>query len=291
MSGSAAARADGPAPRSIYLDCAGHQIHLTEWGDPGADPVIAWHGLARTGRDFDVMARALSGRYRVICPDTPGRGLSQWSADPDREYCLAHYARIAVALVERLGLDRMHWIGTSMGGAIGTVCAAGPLAGRLRGLLLNDNGPSLAAPAITRIRQYAGVVSAFATVTEFEAYLRTIYQPFGALTDAQWRHMAETSLRRLPDGRIAAHYDPAITRQFIVHPDDYSLWDAYDRLTCPVLCLRGADSDLLLAETVGQMARRGPRAKIITIDGCGHAPALMDDAQISLVRAFLDETR
>jgi pimeloyl-ACP methyl ester carboxylesterase len=158
----------------------------------------------------------------------------------------------------------------------------------VRSLLLNDNGPSLAAPAIARIRQYAGTVSSFATVMEFEQYLRTIYKPFGALTDAQWRAMAETSLRRLPDGRITSHYDPAITRQFVVKPDDYELWPEYDRLELPVLCLRGAESDLLLRETVDAMAVRGPRARIVTIEGCGHAPALMDDAQIGLVRGFLE---
>ena len=275
-------------PVSRYLRCLDREIHVTEWGPPDAPAVIAWHGLARTGRDFDTMATALSGRWRIVCPDTLGRGLSQWSPDPASDYCLAAYARVATALVDQLGLRRFAWIGTSMGGAIGTVAAAGPLAGRITRLLLNDNGPSLAAPAIARIRQYAGVVSAFATVTEFEQYLRTIYRPFGRLTDEQWRHMAETSLRRLPDGRIASHYDPAIVRQFSDHPDDYDLWPEYDRLTIPVLCLRGAESDLLLADTARLMTERGPRAELVTIEGCGHAPALNDAQQIGIVQRFLE---
>ena len=275
-------------PVSRYLRCLDREIHLTEWGPPDAPAVIAWHGLARTGRDFDTMAAALAGRWHIVCPDTPGRGLSQWSADPGSDYCLAAYVRVAAALVDQLGLRRFAWIGTSMGGAIGTVAAAGPLAGRITRLLLNDNGPSLAAPAIARIRQYAGVVSAFATVTEFEQYLRTIYKPFGRLTDEQWRHMAETSLRRLPDGRIASHYDPAIVRQFTDHPDDYDLWPEYDRLTIPVLCLRGAESDLLLADTARLMTERGPRAELVTIEGCGHAPALNDAQQIGIVQRFLE---
>jgi len=91
---------------SNYLRCEGRELHYMDWGDPGAAPVIAWHGLARTGRDMDDLAAHLaqSGRYRVICPDTIGRGLSQWSPDPDNEYHLAFYVKLAVALMDQLGL-------------------------------------------------------------------------------------------------------------------------------------------------------------------------------------------
>jgi len=157
-------------PVSRYLRCLGREIHFMEWGAEHAETVIAWHGLARTGRDMDELAAHLSRRYRVICPDTIGRGLSQWSSDPRNEYCLAFYARLATDLVDQLGLAQFHWVGTSMGGAIGTVCAAGPLRGRVRRLVLNDNGPELAAPAIERIKAYAGQPPAFDTVTELEAF-------------------------------------------------------------------------------------------------------------------------
>jgi pimeloyl-ACP methyl ester carboxylesterase len=273
---------------SRYLRCEGREIHFTDWGDPQAEAVIAWHGLARTGRDMDDIAGHLSGRYRVICPDTIGRGLSQWARDPDTEYCLAHYVKLAVALVDQLGLQRFHWLGTSMGGAIGTLAAAGPLRGRIRRLVLNDNGPSLAPAAIERIRTYAGQPPAFETLTELEQYFRSVYAPYGWLSDAQWRRLAETSARRLPNGRLTPHYDPAMVRQFIVHPDDYELWAAWDTLDLPVLCLRGADSDLLLRETAAQMQQRGPRATVIEIPGCGHAPALNTAEQWALVEGFLE---
>ena len=277
---------------SHYLVCAGREIHYMDWRpDDGATrgTVIAWHGLARTGRDMDDIAAHLSQRYRVICPDTLGRGLSQWARDPDREYCLANYVRLATSLADQLDLDRVHWLGTSMGGAIGTLAAAGPLRGRIRKLVLNDNGPSLAAPAIERIRSYAGHPAAFDTVTELEAYFRTVYQPYGWLSDAQWRRLTETSTRRLPDGRVTPHYDPAMVRQFIAHPDDYELWEAWDTLQLPVLCLRGVDSDLLLRETTERMRERGPRAVVVEIPGCGHAPALNTPEQFALVERFFCE--
>lgn len=277
-------------PTSHYMQCAGREIHFMEWGPAHKPVVIAWHGLARTSRDMDELAAYLSSSsmgYRVICPDTIGRGLSQWSPDPKNEYCLAFYATLAVALVDQLGLDRFHWIGTSMGGAIGLVAAAGALRTRIERLVLNDMGPQLAASALDRIRGYAGNPSAFATVSELEQYFRTIYKPYGFLTDAQWRRLTETSTRRLPDGRVTPHYDPAMVQQFVNYPGDHERWAEYDSLRMPVLCLRGADSDLLAADTAARMAQRGPRARVVTIAGCGHAPALNVPAQLELVGGFL----
>ena len=272
---------------SNYLLCEGREIHFMEWGAADAPALIAWHGLARTGRDMDAIAAHLAPRYRVICPDTLGRGLSQWSPDPQAEYCNAFYVRLAVSLVNQLGLEQFDWLGTSMGGAIGTLAAAGPLRGRMRRLVLNDNGPHLAEAAIQRIRSYAGNPPAFATVSELEAYFRTVYKPYGWLSDAQWRSLTETSTRRLPDGRMTPHYDPAMVMQFTHHDNDYELWDAWDALELPVLCMRGETSDLLRPEVAEQMCRRGPGAGVVTVPGCGHAPALNTPEHFAIVERFL----
>ena len=271
---------------SNYLRCEGRELHYTEWGAQHAEVVIAWHGLARTGRDMDDVAEHLAQRYRVICPDTIGRGLSQWSPEPAREYCLAFYVKLAESLVNQLGIDRVHWLGTSMGGAIGLLAAATTLRGRVRRLVLNDSGPQVADAAITRIRSYAGNPAAFASVTELEQYFRTIYKPYGAMSDTQWRRLTETSTRRLPDGRVTPHYDPAMVMQFTHHDNDYGLWSEWDTLDIPVLCLRGESSDLLLRDTAEQMRNRGPRALVVEIAGCGHAPALNTPDQFALVERF-----
>ena len=273
---------------SHYRSCLGRELHYMEWGAQHADVVVAWHGLARTGRDMDDIAAHLATRYRVICPDTPGRGLSQWSPAPDAEYCMAVYAAQATALLDSLGINHCHWLGTSMGGAIGLHAAAGALQGRIRRLVMNDIGPEVAAPALARIRSYAGSPAAFETVSALEQYFRTIYQPYGLLTDAQWRRLTETSARRLPDGRVTPHYDPAMVQQFIKHPDDYNQWPAWDALTIPVLVLRGAHSDLLLPEVAEAMRNRGPRAVVVTVPGCGHAPALNTADQFALVERFFN---
>lgn len=283
------------SPSSHYATCAGREIHYVQWGQ-GPATVVAWHGLARTGRDMDELAAHLAGRYRVVCPDTIGRGFSQWSPDPGTEYTLAFYARIAADLLDALGIESAHWVGTSMGGAIGTVAAGGiaqpRLKGRIRSLVLNDNAPMLAQPALERIKAYAGSPPAFATMAELEAFFRQVYRPYGWLSDPQWRRLTETSARRLPDGRVTPHYDPAMVRQFIDHPHDYELWEHWDRIDVPVLCLRGAESDLVLRETTAEMLARGPGArglaKVVEIPGCGHAPALNVPAQLDLVAGFID---
>ena len=274
-------------PRSGYITALGHEMHYSEWGRPDARPVILWHGLARTGRDFDVLATALSDRFRLIAPDTIGRGLSQWSAQPDEAYCLAFYAETARALADALGLGVVDWIGTSMGGALAIRAAATTLMGRIGRLVINDIGPTFPDGPFERIKAYVGTPPVFATVGELEAYFRTIYKPFGWHSPAQWRHLAETSLRRLPNGRITTHYDPAIVRQMFAHPSDYEQWQHYDRISVPTLVLRGADSDLLLPDVAREMTARGPKAQVVEIPGCGHAPALNVANQIAIIRNFL----
>ena len=274
--------------RSRYLPCEGREIHYTEWGSSNAETVIAWHGLARTGRDMDEIAAHLAPRYRVICPDTIGRGLSQWSPRPEDEYCLEFYGRLAVSLADQLGLASFHWLGTSMGGAIGIHLAAGPLKGRIRRLVLNDIGPKLGDSAVQRIRTYAGNPAQFERISELEQYFRTIYKPYGWLSDEQWRRLTETSTRRTPEGKVTPHYDPKMVLQFEQHPDDYDQWEEWDAIDVPTLCLRGETSDLLLPEVAEAMRSRGPRAVVVTIPGCGHAPALNVPEQLALVERFLN---
>ncbi|MBF5004664.1 alpha/beta fold hydrolase [Diaphorobacter caeni] len=278
-------------PVSRYVSCAGYELHCMDWCAPDvqdAPVVIAWHGLARTGRDMDALAQFLAGQgFRVICPDTIGRGFSQWSRAPQEEYCLRFYARIARELFDALGIARAHWVGTSMGGAIGTVCASGlfepSLRERIATLVLNDNAPQLAEAAIERIKAYAGTPPVFDSMADLEHFFRTAYKPFGWLSDVEWRKLTETSTRRLDDGRVTPHYDPAIVMQFTEHADDYLIWPHYDALDLPVLLLRGESSDLVLESTAREMRTRGPGARglleWIEVPDCGHAPALNVPAQ------------
>jgi pimeloyl-ACP methyl ester carboxylesterase len=119
--------------------------------------------------------------------------------------------------------------------------------------------------------------------------MRTVAAPFGPHSEAQWRFLTETWLRKNADGMFQAHYDPRIAEAFraAIPEKDMVLWPIYDAVRCPTLVLRGEKSDLLSRDTTTEMARRGPKAKVVEIPGVGHAPTLLGAEQIGIVRDFL----
>jgi pimeloyl-ACP methyl ester carboxylesterase len=264
-------------------------LRWAEWGPADGAPVVCVHGLTRTGRDFDVLARALAedGR-RVICPDIPGRGLSSWLPDGNL-YAVPTYIGVLSPLLA--GLGSFDWVGTSMGGLIGMGLASLsnpklPNQG-VRRLVLNDVGAEISAAALAVIGAYVGTQHEFADVAALEAHLRVIHAGFGTLSPAEWRHLAESSARMTPQGRVVQHYDPAIGVPLKSAPAaDANLWPLWDKLNLPTLLLRGAESPLLTAATAARMATK-PGVTLETIAGCAHAPALMDPAQTGMIRGFL----
>lgn len=276
--------------RSDSLACLSqsgfHRVTYRAFGPPHPVPVVCIHGLARNARDFDVLAAALgaAGR-RVVAVDVVGRGDSAWLRDPTG-YVYPQYLADLTALIARLGCNQVDIVGTSMGGLIGMMLAALPET-PLRRLVMNDVGPFIPKAALQRILGYVGKDPRFADLAEAEAYHRTIYRGFGDLSDDEWRRLTETSVR--PDGAgWRLHYDPRIAVPLrTAEPADVDLWALWDRVVCPVLVLRGAESDLLLPETAAEMTRRGPPAELIEVPGCGHAPALLAPAQTGAVRDWL----
>jgi len=273
------------------------KVAYAEWGPAdAAQVVLCVHGLTRNGRDFDFLARRLAQRgLRVIAPDLPGRGASEWVPNA-ADYTTPLYLAAMAAVIARSGAKAVDWIGTSLGGHIGMEMAA--LQGApIRRLVLNDFGARVAAAALQRIGAYLRIKRRFATLEELEAHLRSIHEPFGKLTDAQWRHLTEHSAVKTEDGDYRQHYDPAIGRAFswplMV---DIALWSVWDRVACPVLILRGEDSDLLHASTVREMQKRGIAGKnglvrAVEVREVGHAPPLMSDSQISLIEEFLADEK
>ena len=273
--------------RSTYIVAAGFEVHVTEWGDPKNPALVMWHGLARTGRDFDEAAQALSDTYFVICPDTLGRGLSSWARDYTQDYSYRSFGEIAVGILDHYSIVDLRWVGTSMGGLIGVTLAAGPLKGRISHLVINDIGPDIPKEGTGRIASYVGNPPVYDTIAEMEAWLRRNYEPFGKNTDAFWRRMADTSVRRTDEGRVTVHYDPAIVSQFTHHKSDLDVWDAYDLIEARTLLLRGESSDVLPAGIAEEMTRRGPRPRLEVMRDCGHAPTLASDLEIAMLRAFM----
>ena len=274
--------------RSDYVQCGAHELHVSYWGNPSNPALVMWHGLARTGRDFDEAARALSDTYFVICPDTLGRGLSSWARDDKIDYSYAAYGQHAAAILDHYKIDTLRWVGTSMGGLIGVTMAAGPLKGRITHMVVNDIGPSIPEEATGRIASYVGNLPAFDHMAELENWLRTNYAPFGNNTDHFWRRMADTSCRRTDDGRITVHYDPRIVSQFTTHRSDLDCWPEWDDINIPTLLLRGENSDVLPKTVADEMTKRGPKPELVELSDCGHAPTMTTEAEISMLRDFLN---
>jgi pimeloyl-ACP methyl ester carboxylesterase len=174
-----------------------------------------------------------------------------------------------------------------MGGLIGVTLAGGRLKGRITHLVINDIGPEVAREGVDRIASYVGNPPVFDRVSELEAWFRRNYAPFGDNTDAFWRRMADTSVRRTDDGRITVHYDPKIVMQLTRQGADRDLWDEYDAITARTLILRGERSDVLSERVAEEMRRRGPKPQLQVVRDCGHAPTLATPAQIALLRDFL----
>jgi len=296
-----------------------HRVAYTEWGDPHSTHIVVCvHGLTRNGRDFDFLAARLADRCRVVCMDVVGRGASDWLEDKS-DYGFRLYQSDAAALLSRLTAPRpetrvsrfvrrfvnprvlrIDWIGTSMGGLLGMMLAARPNT-PLRRLVLNDIGPLIPWGALMRLKKiHSGLDARFQDLAQVEAHLREACESFGPLDDAQWRHVALHSARRLEDGTYAFTYDPGIASNLRGGANDgvefggdflfgVDLWPVWDAVNCRTLVLRGGESELLLKSTAAEMTQRGPKAKVVELPGIGHAPWLMTDEQVRVVREFLLE--
>jgi len=272
-----------------------HRMAYKEWGDPDNPRVLVCvHGVTRVADDFDALAAALCGAYRVVCPDVAGRGRSERLGDP-RLYGVPQYVADMVTLIARVtagGEDRVDWFGTSMGGLIGMVLASLP-GTPVAKLVLNDIGPTLDGAALARIADYIGQDLRFPDYASGARFVREVSTSFGPHSEAQWDKLAGDVLRQEPGGQWVRHYDLALAEPFkamtveSAEQDQAALWRAYDAIRCPTLLVRGALSDLLSHETALEMTRRGPRPKLVEIASVGHAPTFVHADQIALARAFL----
>jgi len=273
-----------------------HRMSYKEWGDADNPRVLLCvHGVTRVADDFDSMAQALAGDYRVIAPDIVGRGRSDWLKNPQL-YRIPQYVSDIVTLLARVlpegERQSVDWFGTSMGGLIGLGLASLP-DNPIRRLILNDIGPVLAPMALQRIGDYIGQDLRFDTFEAGAKFIRDVSLTFGQHTEAEWHKLASDVLRQDKDGKWVRHYDMGLALPFrsatpeSAEADEAMLWAAYDAVTCPTLLIRGAESDLLSAETAALMTQRGPKATLVEIPNVGHAPTFIHDDQIAIAKQFL----
>ncbi|HEU5046694.1 MAG TPA: alpha/beta hydrolase [Rickettsiales bacterium] len=287
-----------PEPRYITLsepanEAQPRHIAYYEFGDPSNPNVILCsHGLSRNGLDFERLAIRLAPRYRVLCPDMAGRGYSDWLIRKS-DYSYTTYFNDTLALLTHLNIAQVDWIGTSMGGILGMMLASAQ-PGRIKRMVLNDVGKIVSAAGLKRIMGYVGVSGNFANREEANAALRKNAATFGVKSEEDWAFMFNTTYKALSDGQYALRYDPDISipfRESAVKDEeikDIDLSPFWNAVTCPVLILRGGNSDILSRETAQAMRSEKNNVTLTEVEGVGHAPALIDDFQIKTVTDWLD---
>lgn len=263
-----------------------------ECGDKNNKKILfCVHGMTRNARDFDYLAMELAKTYRIICPDVPGRGKSDWLLDK-AQYHNFNYALDIIGLIRHLGFTEVDWVGTSMGGLIGMAIAS-TTPGLIKKMVINDIGPFIPKDALRRIGEYAGSNPIFNNLDEVRKYFEVIYKPWSITKDEHWQHIMRHSLKQQQDGSYKFIYDPGIGANFrdengnMKEIEDFNLWELWGKITCPVFVLRGALSDILPKDVALQMTQVGPKAKLHEFANIGHAPSLMSDDQIEIIRDWL----
>lgn len=307
------------SPRLNAVTCSSpaglHRMAYHEWGESdNPNVVLCVHGLTRTGRDFDDLARSLAKDFRVVCPDVVGRGLSDRLAHA-QFYAIPQYTADMVSLISRLNPSRLHWVGTSMGGLIGLVYAGSlalaqmlqsvptpaqlhqPISDsglRLDKLVLNDVGPTIESIALERIGQYVGEPMSFDSFADAVTYAKSTLVSFGPHTEQQWQELTRYTYIEC-SGKWVKHYDLKIAEAFKAVTAEQAvagekiLWQSYSSVKVPTLILRGKESDLLSANTLQRMLESNPLSRAIEFPGVGHAPTLMTAEQMAPVSGFLYE--
>lgn len=266
-----------------------HSIAYQVWGeDTDERPVVCVHGLTRHAGDFEAFSQALCRSRKVICPDLVGRGASDWLPDAS-DYHVPQYNCDLTAVMAATGCREVDWVGTSLGGLCGIMMAGLPNS-PIRRLVINDVAPEVPMDALRRVSKYLSEPLQFENVDAVEMHLREVYAGFGPMCDEDWREMALTSVYCGEEGYYAPHFDPGIGQNFrrywlLYH---FNIWSYWKRITCPILIIRGAESDFLTGDLLKRMLEFQTDATVHEVPGVGHTPVMDHPDLIAITLAWLN---
>lgn len=265
-----------------------HKLSYIEWGNSAhEEAVVCVHALSRNCHDFDYLAHALEKDYRIVCPDLLGSGASDYLGNPEI-YTFSQYLNAMVNLLARLGVQKVHWVGTCLGGILGMMLAAQP-GSPIKSLILNDVGMIVPSLPLQRILTFASNDNKFLSFHDAKKYFQSVLAPLGITDPDHWDHLTQHGILRDDKGDFRLAYDPAIARTLSQSPSNLHLEAYWQAIKCPTLVLRGEDSDFLEPEIITKMKYSQPHAEFITIPGCGHSPSLMAPSQIQIVKDWLEK--
>jgi len=271
-----------------YSSQDGLRLFYRDYGEPRSRrlPVLCLGGLTRNSHDFHELAERLSTERRVLCPDYRGRGRSQYDVDWKR-YQPATYLDDIRHLLAVTGIHRAVVVGTSLGGLL-TAGLAVALPCMLAAAVINDVGPDIETSGLAAIAAYMSTPLTFDDWDQAVAHMRETRPDLPADDDASWLDFARGTYRRCGDGKLRYDWDPALAKVFLGAPAPPDMWPLFRALRrIPVLCVRGALSDILSEDTLNRMSDALPGMKSVTIDNVGHMPSLNEPACRDAIDALL----
>jgi len=270
-----------------FVEVNGLRLHYLDWGGESMPWLVCLHGLTGNAHNFDALAPHLVRRYHVVAIDVRGRGDSAWG--PPKEYLPQQYTSDLAAMLDALGIEKPTLIGTSMGGVISMMFAGG-WPDRVERLVLNDIGPEIDPAGSARIASYVSESpDSFANLDEVAEYYRKNYPAMARMGRSELREMVKWSVKPDAGGGLTWKMDPAIRRPIRggASQQRLDLWVPFARIMCPVLVIRGAESDILSPLTARQMRTAHTGVTVVEIPGVGHAPSLVEPESLAALRTFL----
>ena len=271
--------------RDIFVEANGLRHHLVARGSPGAPIVMMVHGLTQQARVFDGIATKLAAKYHVYALDVRGRGESEWG--PPDGYQMANYVADLEAVLAALGIEPFALVGTSMGGLVAMQYTA-KFSAHVTKIVFNDIGPEINPEGGARImKMLTGAQEAFTDLKAVVRYYREENGPVLAnRSDDEVLDYARWHVRKTDTGVYTWKMDPAV-RVPNTTPPPMAPWEAFNAITCPVLVVRGAVSDILAGETAEKMVESTSTGHYAEVPGVGHAPSLAEPAAVKALEAFL----
>lgn len=276
--------------RDESVQANGLNFHYREWGDTRTrHAVVLLHGYTETCEVWTETAQDLAREFRVIAIDQRGHGESDRA--PDHDYSRATQMEDLEAIIEVLGLRSVTLIGHSMGGAT-AICYAADHPEMVTALVVIETAPEVLRSGIETIRRLMASGRSFESLGDAVESFREFF-PYA--TTEQLERRVRASLTANDDGVYSWAFDP-IFRDATARPPDpdpgqrrlSDLWDCADRLQCPMMIVRGAETDMLTPEAIQRLHRRVSGSRVSLIEDAGHAVPTDQPAALSLnIREFL----
>ena len=301
-----------------------HKLHIHEWGKQKNEKVIlCLHGLTRCSLDFSPFGTFFSKDYRVVCPDLVGRGRSSWLVNKSL-YQIPFYLRDICFLIDKLKFEDIKLVGTSLGGILAMfLCSKKTIfsdsfffsrndiddleeikdKNNFSKLILNDIGATINFGELLRLNYATSFDKEFySSEKEAEKSVKKNFREFGPHSDSEWKFLTQSYIRYDSEsGGFVPHFDPGILNPYglpavfnelssigIQALPDLDLWEVFDQICLPTLLLKGADSSILKKELANEMTERGPKPKLVEFQNVGHAPTLIDQNQLYVIKNFFN---